>query len=70
MRRRISALSVAIGLAFSAGAMAENMSKEQYKSGKDGIAAEYKSEKAACGAFAGNAKSSCMSDAKARYGKT
>ena len=65
-RRRISAISLAIGLAFSAGAMAENMSKEQYKSGKAGIATDYKTDMAACGAYAGNAKDICKAEADGR----
>ena len=50
----INAIAMAIGLAFSAGAMAQTMSKDHIKSGKDGIAAEYKSAKAACGSLSGN----------------
>lgn len=65
-RRRISTISLAIGLAFSAGAMAENMSKGQYKSARNDIAVEYKSEKAVCGAFAGNAKDICKAEADGR----
>jgi hypothetical protein len=65
-RRGISALSLAIGLAFSAGAMAENMSKAQYKSARSDIALEYKSEKAACGAYAGNVKDVCKVEAAGR----
>jgi len=43
-KQSISAVAAAIGLAFSAGAMAEAMSKSEYKSQKDGIAVEYKGE--------------------------
>lgn len=43
----INAIAIAIGLAFSAGSMAQTMSKDEYKFGKDGIAADYKSAKAA-----------------------
>ena len=59
----INAIAMAIGLAFSAGAMAQTMSKDEYKSAKDGIAAEYKSAKAACGSLAGNAKDICKAEA-------
>jgi hypothetical protein len=62
----INAIAVAVGLAFSAGAMAQTMSKDQYKSGKDGIVAEYKSAKAACGFLAGNAKDICMAGASGK----
>jgi hypothetical protein len=57
---------MALGLAFSGSAIAQNMSKEQYKSGKDRIAADYKTDKAACGAFAGNAKDICKAEAGGR----
>ena len=50
----ITAIAAAITLVFSAGAMAQTMSKDHIKSGKDGIAAEYKSAKAACGSLSGN----------------
>jgi hypothetical protein len=62
----INAITVAIGLAFSAGAMAQTMSKVQYESGKDGITAEYKSAKAACGFLAGNARDICMAQASGK----
>lgn len=55
----ITVVATAIALAFSAGAMAQTMSKDQYKSRKDGIAAEYKSAKAACTSLSGNAKDIC-----------
>ena len=50
----INAIAMAIGLAVTAGAVAQTMSKDEYKSAKDGIAAEYKSANAACGSLAGN----------------
>ena len=59
----INAIAVVIGLAFGAGAMAQTMSKDEYKSAKDGIAAEYKSGKAACGSLSGNAKDICKAEA-------
>ena len=62
-RFNIHAIAIAIGLAFSAGAMAQTMSKDEYKSGKNGIAAEYKSAKAACASLAGNAKDVCKLEA-------
>lgn len=62
----ISAIAVAISFAFSAGAMAQVMSKDQYKSHKDGIAAESRAAKAACDSFSGNAKDVCMTEAKGK----
>jgi hypothetical protein len=52
----INVIAMAIGFAFSAGATAESMSKEQYKAGNDGIAAEYKSAKTACAALSGGGR--------------
>ena len=60
---RTNALAVAIALAFSTGAMAEKMSKDQYQSGKESIAAEYKSARAACEPVAGNAGDICRAKA-------
>ena len=62
----INAIAIAIGLAFATSAMAQTMSKEQYKSGKDSIAAEYKSVNAACGSLSGNAKDICKADASGK----
>ncbi len=59
----INAVAVAISLAFSAGAMSQNMSKEQYQRGKDNIAAQYKSSSATCGSLSGNAKDICKVEA-------
>ena len=94
----INAIAIAMGLAFSAGAMAQTMSKDQDKSVKDSMAVEtpanakndannmgaaaarkdaqsdkrdvdYAVAKEKCDAFAGDAKSTCMNEAKARLGK-
>ncbi|HLX80654.1 MAG TPA: hypothetical protein VKS43_08730 [Burkholderiales bacterium] len=58
-----SVMAIVIGLAFSAGALAQSMSKDQYQSGKDDIAATYKAAAAACGSFAANAKDICQAEA-------
>ena len=95
----ISAIAIAMGLAFSAGAMAQGMSKEPYPSEKGSMAvgtststkgnenakemgadsrkdvqsdqgdADYIAAKEKCETLAGDAKGTCMSDAKARFGK-
>jgi hypothetical protein len=57
-------IAVAIGFMFSAGAMAQNMSKNDYKAGMDSIAAEYKSNKASCESLSGNANDICMAEVK------
>lgn len=62
----IKALVIAVSLAFSAGAMAESMSKNDYKAGKDKVAAEYKSAKAACASLSGNANDICKAEAKGK----
>lgn len=60
----IGTIAVAVGLAFSTGAMAQSMSKDEYKAGRDGISAEYKSAKANCSSFSGNVKDRCKAEAR------
>jgi len=62
----INAIARAIGLAFSAGAMAQSMSKDQYKSASDGIAADHKAADAACASLAGNPKDICKAQASGK----
>lgn len=62
----ISAIALAIGLIFSAGAMAESMTKNQYKSHVKSIESEYKVDKAGCDSLAGNAKDICVAEAKGK----
>jgi len=64
----IRMMALAIGLVFSAGAMAESMSKNQYKSLGRTIDAEFKLDKAQCKALAGNANDICIAEAKGRHG--
>jgi osmotically-inducible protein OsmY len=63
---RFHAIALAIGLAFSAAAAGESMSKAEYKSAKDAIAADYKAAWAACAPMSGNAKDICKAEAKGR----
>lgn len=63
---KISVIALAMGLAFSVGAMAESMSKQQYKSFGKNIDAEYKASKAGCDSLAGNAKDICVAEAKGK----
>lgn len=63
---KISAIALAIGFAFSVGAMAESMSKEQYKSLEKNLEAEYKVAKAGCDSLAGNANDICVAEAKGK----
>ncbi len=60
----ITAISAAISVTFSVGAMAQNVSKSDYKAGNIRIAAEYKSAAAGCKAMSGNANDVCMAEAK------
>lgn len=60
----ISALALAIGLALSAGVMAESMSKKQYKALNSKIDAEYKMATKSCDSLSGNAEDICEAQAK------
>ena len=62
----ITAIAAAIGLVFSAGVMAQNMSKEAYKAAEDRIAAEYTTDKAKCDPLSGNTKDICNAEAKGK----
>jgi len=63
---QINAIALAVTLAFSAGAMAEGMSKADFKASQDKVAAEYKTAKAGCSSLAGNAKDVCAVEAKGK----
>ncbi len=62
----LTLLAAAITLAFSNGALAENLSKAEYKADKAKIASEYKSASAACSSSTDNAKDICMVEAKGK----
>lgn len=62
----INVIALAISLAFSASAMAQNMSKTDYKAGKAKIETEYKSAKAGCASLSGNPKDICVAEAKGK----
>ena len=59
----ISVIAVAIGLAFNSGAMAQGVSKSEYKASTDSIVAEYKAARASCGSLSANAKDVCVAEA-------
>ena len=60
----VSAIAAAISLVFSAGALAaQGLTKDEYKSGADRIAAEFKTAGADCARLAANAKDICMAEA-------
>ncbi len=60
----ISAIAAAISLVFSAGAIAINMSPDDYKAGKSGIGLAFESARKACDSFSANAKDVCIAEAK------
>lgn len=62
----ITAILTITSLAFSVGAMAEGMSKSDYKAAKKNIVAEHKSDKAACASFSANVKDVCLAEAKGK----
>lgn len=62
----ISAIALAIGLISTASAMAESMTKNQYKSQMKSIESEYKINKATCNSSSGNAKDICVAEAKGK----
>lgn len=62
----IKPLVLAFSLAFSAGAMAEAMTKIDHKAAAEKIASQYKADKTACGSMSGNAKDVCVLEAKGK----
>ena len=62
----INVLALAVGLAFSVGAMAQSLAKDDYTAGKKQIESQYKAEKAACNSFSGNARDICVAEARGR----
>lgn len=57
------AVVLAIGLAFSFGAMAQGMTKVQYETARTGVSAELKLARAACDSFSANARDLCLAEA-------
>jgi hypothetical protein len=62
----INVIALAVSLAFSAGAMAQSLSKNDYKAGQDKITAENKLAKAGCASLSGNPKDICVAEAKGK----
>jgi len=59
-------IALAVSLAFSAGAMAATLSKDDYKARQNAIAAGFKIDKSACAALSGNPKDICVTEAKGK----
>lgn len=62
----IKMIALSIGIAFSSGAIAQSMSKDDYKAGKEKISADYKAAKSGCGSLSGNANDICVAEAKGK----
>jgi hypothetical protein len=62
----ITVIALSLGFAFSAGALAEGMSQDDYKAGKDSIATAYNSAKADCASLSGNPGDICVAEAKGK----
>ena len=60
----IKALVITVSLAFSAGVMAQNITRTEYKAGKDRISTDYKQAKSGCDGLSGNTKDICVVEAK------
>lgn len=59
-------IALAISFAFSAAAMAQGLSKSEYKAAGTRITDEYKAEKKACASLSGNVKDICVVQAKGK----
>src|SRR5690349_10872530 len=63
---KLTTLSAALCLALSAGAYGATMSKAEYKSEKEALSNQYKTDRNACKPMKANAKDVCMEEAKGR----
>ncbi len=64
-KANLTAVAAAIALVFSAGALAaQSMSKQDYKTSRDKISADYKAAKSGCDSKMANAKDVCMAEAR------
>lgn len=63
-KSNMTAIIVAMGLIFSAGMMAQTLSKDDYQAAEAKIADQYKADKANCDAQSGNQQDICMAMAK------
>jgi hypothetical protein len=59
-------MALALGVAFSSGAMAETVAKDEYKAREKKIAAEYNSAKKTCDTLKDNKKDICLAEAKGK----
>jgi hypothetical protein len=61
-----NSLALAVSLAFSAGALANEMTKVDYKASQEKITGEYKAAKTSCASLSGNGKDVCVLEAKGK----
>ena len=65
-KQHISAFLAISSLAFSSGAIAQNMSESEYKAAGKSIMNDYNSDQLKCGSFSESDKNICMAVAKSR----
>jgi len=58
--------ALALALVYSASAMAQGLSRDQYKAAKQKITAEYAAAKTACDSLSGNNKDICIAEARGK----
>ena len=63
---KFKASLIVVGMLALPLAQAATIGKDAYKSGKDGISSQYKTDKAACASMSANAKDICQEEAKAK----
>jgi hypothetical protein len=63
----LPAVAAAIGLAFSAGALAQAPSKADYDATRKEIAGDYKTARIGCEPMEGSVRDACMADVKGRH---
>jgi len=63
---KFNLLAIALGLALSGAAMAQPLSKADYKAAKQKISVDYKTAKAGCASLAANVKDICVVEAKGK----
>ena len=65
-KQHISAFLAISSLAFGSGAIAQNMSENEYKAARKSIVNEYNSDQLKCGSFTDNDKNICIAVAKGK----
>ncbi|MRD71655.1 hypothetical protein GH865_00075 [Rhodocyclus tenuis] len=63
MTHPIKLIVIAFCVVQGAGAMAQTLSRDEYRAGRDALAADYKAAKAHCASLSGNANDICRAEA-------